>query len=128
MNINSKIKIALFFLLFPTIILVDAKSQEPQQLDLMVDFAYPVSMPQSVRQDLSQALYFLQHDEINFVISSLQDAVLKMNSRQPLQPDDRDFIEEMIAKIDELIASLGGLHDDQRSIMLHLSDQLRDSL
>lgn len=128
MNINNKMKVKLLFLLFATIIQVDAKLQSPEQLDLMVDFAYPISITQAVRQDLSQALYFLQYGDINSVVSSLQDAVSKMSSRQPLQPDDRDFIEEMIAKIDQLIAALGDSNNGQRSILVDLCHQLRDTL
>ena len=96
-----------------------------QQLDLMVDFGYPVSTMQSVRQDVSQALYFLQQHDHNSVSSILEDALTKLNSRNNVDPQDIEYIQAMIDKINALIESL---EESDRSAIDDLCQQLQSKL
>lgn len=128
MNNHKKIKMILFFLLPMTIFAQsheEFQDEEHVNLDLMVDFAYPVSTMQSVRHDLSQAVYFLQNNDHSSVISLLENACTKFNTRQNIHDDDRDFIQEMINQINALIEKL---EDSDRSVIHDLCQQLQDKL
>lgn len=121
---NMKIK---WFLLLMTVVnyQLNAQPEDCDELDLMVDFAYPVSIMQSVRQNLSQAVYFLQQNNQASIYFLLQDAISKLSLRQNVQQDDRDFIQEMIDQINALIEEL---EESQRSTILDLCQQLQDKL
>ncbi len=95
-------------------------------LDVMVDFGYPVSMMQSVRQNLNQSLYFLQQHNFEFVIPNLQEAVAKLDTRLNVSQDDKDYIQAMIDQINALIESLESEHD--RSLIVQLCQQIQDHL
>ena len=89
MNSYKNIRIDLFFVLIALFSQLNAQIQESDRLDLMVDFGYPVSTMQSVRQDLSQTVYFLQQHDYSSdssisssVISTLENALSKINIRQ----------------------------------------------
>ncbi len=99
MNIYRKIKTLLLCSVFVAVSRLDqlyATTQEPGQLDAMIDFAYPVSIIQSVRKDVSQALYYLQQSEGQSTVLMLQDALSKLMYRKVIEQDDADYIQEMI--------------------------------
>lgn len=127
MNVDHKVRVRLFYLLFTVMFSLGVHSNDELQdhLDLMVDFSYPISIIQSVRQDVSQSVYFLQKGDHSSVSSLLQDAVSKLSSRQVVQQDDINFMQEMIDKINALIDSL---EESDRSEISSLCQQLQDKL
>lgn len=133
MNMYRKVSKLLFFVLLVAISSVQARSdhhfqisQSSEKLDLMVDFAYPISMVQSVRYDLSQALYFSQQQDLTAVVSLLENALSKLASRQSIEDEDRDYIQQMIAQIDALIKDLE--KKDKSTQILDLCQQIQDRL
>lgn len=130
MNIYRKASKPLFFLLLAIVFSVQARSDHrstsSEKLDLMVDFAYPISMIQSVRYDVSQALYFSQQQDLELVASLLQNALSKLASRNSIDDDDRDYIQQMINQIDALIKDLE--KKDKSGIILDLCQQIQDRL
>ena len=124
MNVDHKVRVRLFYLLFTMMFSVGVYSNDgPQEFDSMIDFSYPISTIQSVRHDASQALYFLQQGDHSSVSSLLQSAVSKMDSRQMVQQDDINFMQEMIDKINSLIDTL---EESDRSVVSDLCQQLHD--
>ncbi|MDP3788059.1 MAG: hypothetical protein Q8Q60_01915 [Candidatus Chromulinivorax sp.] len=131
MNMYKKTKISLFFILSVLITQLDAKyplsdSLASDQLDSMIDFAYPVSIMESVRQDLNRALYFLRQNDLESVPFLLQDALAKLASRQVVSDDDRDHIQNLIDQINAIIYNLE--HKDKSGIILDLCQQIQDKL
>ena len=129
MGIYNKKKIAtLFFLLLTTIYCtidsLDARIQSSDKIDLMVDFAYPISAMQSVRQDLNQALFFSQQNDLESVESLLQEGLSKLASRKSIEQEDREYIEAIINQIDVLINSLE--KQDKSIAILDLCQQFQD--
>lgn len=90
---------------------------DEEQLDPMIDFAYPVSMMQSIRHDISSAVYALRHDNKLSAESLLENVVARLISRIAISDDDREYIQEMINQINILIAQL-----EDRSDYAHISD------
>lgn len=126
MNLYKKTRTTLFFLLLSPIGYICAQSEYSDQLDLMIDFAYPVSMIESVRQDLNQALYFARQNDFQSVVSLLQDALAKFTSRATISDDDIAYIENLIHQIDAIMQSLE--NNDQRAIIVDLCQQLEGRL
>ena len=130
MNIYIKIKTTLFFLLFGVFfsgtLPLHAVLHEIDQLDSMVDFAYPVSAMQLVRQDLNQALYFSQHNNFETAENFLQQAISKFSLRKSIEQEDREYIQEIINQIDALINSLE--HTDRSLAILDVCQQFQDRL
>ncbi len=118
----------LFFLLFSPITQLDAKIQSTSsdQLDPMVVFAYPISVIESVRQDLSRALYFLQQHDVEEVPALLQDALTKLASRKVINDDDRDHMQNLIDQITALIEVLE--NKEKSAGILDLCQELQDKL
>lgn len=101
---------------------IQSKQLSDDLIDVMVDFAYPVSMMQSVRQDLNQAVYFLQQQDLTSGIAHLRDAGSKVTVRLNVSQDDKDYIQAMIDQINALIASLESEQD--RSEIAQLSQEI----
>ncbi len=127
MSIHKKAQGALLLLLLTTIISATQQQylQNSESLDLMVDFGYPISTMQSVRQNISQAVYFLQQNNHESVVSLLQDAITLLDYRKSIEPEDREYLEAMIKQIDALIASL---EKSDRSAIADLCQQLQSRL
>ncbi len=133
MKIYNKRRTA-FILLFVTMFLlqdrVGAISSQLDKLDSMIDFAYPVSTVQSARNDLSQAVYALQQNDIDLVAMMLQNALVKIVSRKSfddrkaLDDDDLAYIQDMIKQIDDLITQLE--NKDKAMLITELCQQLQD--
>ncbi len=119
-------KTTLFCLLFAPITQLDARLQSSDQLDSMVDFGYPISTIESVRQDLSQALYFSRQHNLESVPLLLQDGLSKLTSRQVITDDDRDHIQNLIDQINAVIQSLE--KKDKSMLILDLCQQLQEKL
>lgn len=131
MSIYNKKKASTLFFLLLTIIYctghrLDARHQKSDEIDLMVDFAYPVSAIQSARQDLNQALYFSQQNDLESVESLLQEGLSKLASRQSIEQEDREYIQAIINQIDALINSLE--KQDKSIAILDLCQQFQDRL
>ena len=109
---------------------VGAISSQLDKLDSMIDFAYPVSTVQSARNDLSQAVYALQQNDIDLVAMMLQNALVKIVSRKSfddrkaLDDDDLAYIQDMIKQIDDLITQLE--NKDKAMLITELCQQLQD--
>ncbi|MBP6870339.1 hypothetical protein KBC04_05625 [Candidatus Babeliales bacterium] len=115
----------LFFVLFVTVF-SKVYTYESTQLDVMADFAYPVSMMENIRYNMGQAVYALQHADSSSSASFLEQAASNLGFRQMVSDDDRQFIQEMIDKINALIKDLED--DTDRSCMIDLSQQIQDKL
>ena len=131
MSIYNKKKASTLFFLLLTIIYctghrLDARHQKSDEIDLMVDFAYPVSAIQSARQDLNQALYFSQQNDLESVENLLQEGLSKLASRQSIEQEDREYIQAIINQIDALINSLE--KQDKSIAILDLCQQFQDRL
>jgi len=106
----------------------DVARVESEELDLMSDFAYPVSTMQMIRQNLSQALYFLQQNHGPEAASLLSQALSMLMTRQPIEPDDYAYMQQMIQQIDDLITTLENLDEDDKSQISDACDQLQRRL
>jgi hypothetical protein len=130
MSLYRENKTVLFFLLFTTMFAVisqlDARHQSPDTLDSMVDFAYPVSIIQSVRQNLIQALYFSQQNDLESVIVPLQDALSSLAYRQPINQENKESIQKLLDQINAMIQNLE--KKDKSVVILDLCLQLQDRL
>lgn len=130
MNIYKKIKNQLFLLLSigGIAFINQSKMQAGQdcQFNIMIDCAYPMSGMQEIRQNLNQSLYSLQQNNYSLALDLLEDSVSKMNVRQVVSQDDRDYIQAMINQIDALIAQLEQGQDQSR--MIELADHIKSLL
>jgi bifunctional pyridoxal-dependent enzyme with beta-cystathionase and maltose regulon repressor activities len=95
-------------------------------LDAMVDFAYPISMMQSIRQDLNQALYGMQQQNFQSVAPLLQDALSKLHTRVGMNSDDVAYIQAMIDQIHALIVGLE--YEQDRSLIDDMCLQIQKLL
>ena len=111
-------------MLLGTTFSMQSRPSQEDQFDVMVDFAYPVSVMQSVRQDLNQSVYFLQQKDDEPVIPNLQSAVSKLGTRLNISQDDKDYIQAMIDQINALIESLESEQD--RSQIAQLCKEIQD--
>jgi len=133
MKIYNKLRAVSLFLVVAAFFLqdqIDAISSPLDKIDCMVDFGYPVSQAQSARNDLSQAVYALQQNDIDLVATMLQNALVKIVSRKSvddrkaLDDDDLAYIQAMIKEIDNLIAQL---ENKEKAILItELCQQLQD--
>ncbi len=126
MKIYSKRRVVFFLLAIVCCMNVEleAQSQKQEQLDCMVDFAYPVTRVESARNDLSEAVYSLQQNDIDLVAHMLQSALAKLVSRKALEDDDRQYIQDMINQINAMIESLES--NDKSIEIVDLCNQLQD--
>lgn len=98
--------------------------QSARTLDFMKDFAYPVSQMQALRQELSQALYALQHQDSRSAIQGLHDVSSQLPDRTPVRgDDDYEYIQAMIDRINALIEQIESI-DDQREVQ-ELTERIR---
>lgn len=119
------IKKSLFLLLYTSqFFIVDLNASE--KLDVMVDFAYPLSIIESVRYAVSQAVFSLQHGQESSAISFLEEAIPPLQSRQKVTDDDRDFLESMLDQINALIDALE--KDQNKSMLVRLSQEIANEL
>jgi len=121
---NKKQK-QLFFLLFLTMFRLTCGFHDSERLDVMLDFGYPVSSMQAARQEMSQSLYFLQHNNVAVATTALQNAQALLDTRRIVQQDDRDFIQGMIDKINALIEQI---EESDRSAILDLCQQIQSKV
>jgi len=106
---------------------VYATTLDNNNQNCIIDFSYPVSQVESARQDIAQALYFLQdgtYQDVDKALNLIESGSDKLNTRIVLDPDDRDYLQAMIDKINSLINALE--NDDQRSYLASLSSQLQN--
>jgi hypothetical protein len=81
-----------------------------EPLDVMYDFAYPRSDIEEVRNEVCQAVYALHHADEKLAEDHLQQAcqyvARSYHGRSHVTQEDRDFLENMLQKIDDLIYAL----------------------
>ncbi len=129
---NMKALYRLFFVIFAINISISAIDTSSHQIDAMVDFGYPISDMQSARNNLSQAVYALEQNDIDLVAAMLQSALIKIvsrksvNDRKAIDDDDREYIQDMINQINAIIDQLE--HKDKAITIAELSRQLQDTL
>lgn len=70
-----------------------------EKLDVMVDFAYPLSTIESVRYALSQALFSLQQGQENITIFFLEQALSLLDGEKKMTYDDIAFLQNMLEQI-----------------------------
>ncbi|MGZ6251254.1 MAG: hypothetical protein ACXWL2_04440 [Candidatus Chromulinivorax sp.] len=95
--------------------------KESESFDVMIDCQYPIFGIQSIREALSQAVYFLQQNNIDQSFVMMQMAISEIQPRHKPTEDDKEFIQAMIDKINDLIDTL---ENNNRSYMQNLCDQL----
>ena len=107
-------------------------TQDDERLDVMVDFSYPVLEVESMRQDISQGVYFLQQsahgsDQFQRAVDLFEQADSRAINRENMTSDDEDFLQAMLDQINTLIASL---EDDNshRAILSDVYDRLQSKL
>jgi len=132
MKILNNTHRALFILLstitFLVISATDNESQELHDFDCMVEFSYPHSHMQLVRQEIAHALHFLHEHHEESAIASLEAAQAKLlESRKPMSSEDRDYLQAMLDKINALIDSLEK-ENNYRSQLLDLCHHLHNRL
>lgn len=129
MNIVKKIRrLALLLISTTTAWTVQLKSSHDEEhFDVMIDFAFPVHVMQSIRQDLNQSLYFIQQRNYVVAVPTLQDAVSKLHTRASMNSDDIAYIQAMIDQIHAFM--LSSLEDCQeRSAILEMCSKIQDFL
>jgi hypothetical protein len=99
--------------------------QESKLFDVVADCQYPMFGMQPVREALSQAVYFLQQNNDAQCYKMLESALADFATRQKVSDDDRQFIQNMIDKINALIESL---ESSDRSAIADLCQQLKAKL
>ena len=100
--------------------------QDTDFLDVMVDFTYPVSVMQSMRQDISQALFAAQDHQVSQAASFLEQAASQLDGIDMITQDDRQFIQAMLDKINSLIDQLP--EEQDRSVLMQLSCTIQNKL
>lgn len=122
MKIVKKTKMALAFL-FVTVMSISSRSADSgYEIDVMVDFGYPIFMMQSIRQDLNQAVYACQQKKHESVLLMLNDALSKLNSQVSMNVDDIAYIKAMIDQINVLMETTE--NDQDRSLILEVCQQI----
>ena len=98
------IKIHYLIIMILSVSLYAEKESEP--FDVMIDCQYPIFTMQAIREALSQAVYSLQQNNIDQSFAMMEMAISQMQSRHQTTSDDKEFIQAMIDKINDLINAL----------------------
>jgi hypothetical protein len=123
MKIVKKRKVVLAFLCLITLSIQSRQLQNSDEIDVMVDFAYPVSIMQSIRQDLNQALYACQQKKYESALSMLHNAVSKLHEQEiVMNADDIAYMKAMINQINVLMQNVE--NDQDRSALIDLCQQV----
>ena len=108
------------------------------ELDPMVHFRYPVSLFEMLHEGIVQITYMIkrtQYNEqsLNHLIDALinlhyrYDSSLELQLKRDIKSVDKEFLEQMLQRIDDLIAQLEG-DDAKRSCAQVLCKRLRDKI
>ena len=106
--------------------------QDEDRFDVMSDFAYPVLEVEAMRHNVAQGLYFLQesvhgsHDSRR-ALNFLEQADSKSITRDALNQDDRETLQNLLDQLNGLINNLEN-HDEYRSDLSNVCSNLQDKL
>lgn len=120
--------------------IVSFEKQGQQQsiyVDSMVDFRYPVSVMEQVHTNLAQILYSLEfktvykgnstQEVLDTSMETLQEVDDLLVNKHNIKPEDVDFLQSMIDRIDSLIEHLEG--EDSRVQDIHtMCASIKDKL
>jgi hypothetical protein len=108
------------------------------ELDPMIDFRYPVSLFEMLHEGIVQITYMIKRTEyneqsLNHLIDALinlhyrYDSSLELQLKRDIKSVDKEFLEQMLQRIDDLIAQLEG-DNTNRSCAQVLCQRLRDKI
>lgn len=125
MNNNKMLKMVMFLFIMSLSLLAFAREQD--HFDVMADFAYPMSDVESLRQDITQGLYFLQQvdheaDTYQRAVDMFEQANSRVVDHDKISSDDYDYLQAMLDQINSLIESL----EAQNQHRSHLSEVCGD--
>lgn len=125
MNNYSPIQ-SLLFLFFFTQVTVVLSYQADDQLDVMQDFSYPVSVVESLRYDVCQSLFYLTHDDPVSALSFLDQAVCKLSATEYFSQDDLLYLDALCG---QMYAFMHTLEDNANQLeMINLVEQIKSRL
>ena len=122
---NKVLKMVIFLFIMSLSLFAIARDQD--HFDIMTDFAYPMSEVESLRQNITQGLCFLQQsdhvsDTYLRAVDMFEQANSKVVDHDKISSDDYDFLQAMLDQINDLIATLES-ENEHRS---HLSQICSD--
>ena len=105
---------------------------QSDRFDVMADFAYPMLEVESMRHDVAQGLHFLQsavclNGDCHRALHFLEQADSKPVTRDGMNQDDRDTLQNLLNQINGLIDSLEERNEyrsDLSNICLSLQEKL----
>jgi|GEM_PF-1677358 len=102
----KKLMILFFMSLFAL-----AFGKDSDDFDVISDLSYPISEVESVRHDITQALYFLQQadhesDAYSRAVDMFEQANEKSLHQNEVTSDDYEFLQAMLDQINSLIETL----------------------
>lgn len=122
MNNYSRIQ-SLLFLFFFTQVTIVLSYKSDDQLDVMQDFSYPVSVVESLRYDVCQSLFYLKHDDFVSALSLLDQAVCKLSATEYFSQDDLLYLDVLC---DQICAFVHTLQDDSTQLaIIELIEQIK---
>ena len=119
-------------LFMTTINFYAGQSRQNNRFDVMADFAYPVQEVEAMRNDVTQGLYFLQQSvdeggDCRRALNLLEQADCKSVTRDAMNEDDRDTLQNLLNQINGLIDRLevgDAYRSDLSSVCLNLQEKL----
>lgn len=122
---NKMLKMVMFLFIMSLSLLAFARCHD--HFDVMIDFAYPMSDIESLRQDITQGLYFLQqsdHEQDTYqrAVDMFEQANSRVIDHEKISSDDYDFLQAMLDQINDLIAKL----ESEQEHRSHLSEVCSD--
>jgi len=122
---NKMLKMVMFLFIMSLSLLAFGRDQD--SFDVMTDFAYPMSDVESLRQDITQGLCFLQHadhesDTYQRAVDMFEQANSRVIDHDKISSDDYDFLQAMLDQINDLIAKL----ESEQEHRSHLSQICSD--
>lgn len=108
-------------------------SGRAMDIDPMVDFRYPVSLFEMLHEGIVQIIHMIKSTDynektLNWVIDALvnlhyrYDSSLEMHIKKNIKSVDKEFLEQMLARIISLVQDLDG-YDDKRACIVVLCER-----
>ena len=124
MMLSRKVVTTLFFLLIGTNLQI--RSNRQMQVDSMADFRCPVSLTEIVHEAVVGVIYRLENgmqsksskgnDILDTSFAMLEEVDATLPDRHNIRSEDREFLQNMIDRIDSLILHLEG--EDQHKVVM----------
>lgn len=110
--------------------------EQQVEIDSMVDFRYPISVFEVIHTDLAQVLYKLEgrmhhrtgkvSDIFEQSIQTLCQIEEALETRHNIKPEDVEFLQNMIDRIDSLIAYLEEDDPSRAAVLRQMCTTLKD--